>query len=309
MTAGAHCDDPAQLGRRRPPRLRHLLERCPGQVRLVGQGDAGGPRLHHHHADGVGDDIVQLPGYPVALALGGKRQAHLLLGPQPSRRRRQSPGQAALAGDEQAGRGRNDHQGKRVFDHVRDVQRNGSGGENGAHHDPVDHQGSQLSDLAAGDAPCPGRVHGQQYRQPHSEVVVLQCMSAGQPLAADCPGTGDYHGGFGSPAAPCYRRRSGQRADHARSGQAGGRGASHPQADHHGGQSPGNDAVDERWPATPGPQGRLRDLSCSAHLASVRRLTSLDVLRKNDLLVVAEATGESLLRPATAGPRRHMLIP
>jgi hypothetical protein len=166
VTAGAYADDPVQLGRCRPPRLCHLLECCPGQVRLGGQGDAGGARLHHHHADGVGDDIVQFPGYPVALALGGKRQAHLFLGPQPNRRRRQSPSQAALAGDEQAGDRRNDSEGKCVFGHARDAQRTGSGGGNGAHHDPVGHEGGQLSDLAAGDAPGPGRVHGQQYRQP-----------------------------------------------------------------------------------------------------------------------------------------------
>ena len=204
------------------------------------------------------------------------------------------------------GQGRNDSYGKCVFDHVRDAQRTGNGGENGAHHDPVDHEGSQLSDLAAGEAPRPGRVHGQQYRQPHHQVVVLQRTSAGEPLAADCAGTGDYHGGFGSPAAPCHRRRSGQRADHARGGQAGGRGAGYPQAEDHGGQSPGNNAVDERRPATPGSQGQLRDLSCSAHPASVRRLTRLDVLQKNDILVVAEATGGSLFRPATAGtPAAH----
>jgi hypothetical protein len=51
------------------------------------------------------------------------------------------------------------------------------------------------------------------------------------------------------------------------------------------------------------------DLCSSAHLASVRRLTSLGVIQKNDLLVVAEATGESLLRPTTAGPPQHTLLP
>ena len=244
VTVEAHSDDPAQLDHRRPPRLCHLLECCPGQVRLGGEGDAGGPRLHHHHADGVGDDIVQFPGYPVALALGGKRQAHLLLGTQPSRRRRQSPGQAALAGDEQAGRGRNNSQGKCVFDHARDAQRTGSGGGNDAHHNPVDHEGSQLSDLAAGDAPRPGRVHGQQYRQPRNQVGGLQRMSANEPFVADCPRTGDYHGGFRSPVAPCHRRRSGQRAYHSK------RTAPAPEepdtrGERGGRQHPGNDAVDE----------------------------------------------------------------
>ncbi len=308
-TVEAHSDDPTQLDHRRPPRLHDFLERCPGQVGLGGEGDAGGPGLHHHHAEGVRDDVVQVPGYPIALGLGDERQPHLLFPTQPSRRHRESLGQVALAADEQAGRSRNDSDGKCVFDHVRDVQRTGGTGCNDTHDDPVEDEAGQLSDLATGDTPRPGRVHRQQHRERHDQVVGVQRMGADERFVADCPATGDEHGRFRSPAAPCHRRRRGHRANHCQERQAGGRGAGHPEAEHHSGHGSGHEAVDERRPTPLGPQGGSCDLSCSAHLASVRRRTSLGVVQKKDPPVVAEATGGSLLWLTTAGARRHTLIP
>ena len=57
----------AHLRERRAARLLDVLERLPVRCERVGEPVPDRSDLEHHHADGVGDDVVQLAGDPCAL--------------------------------------------------------------------------------------------------------------------------------------------------------------------------------------------------------------------------------------------------
>ena len=99
-----HAHDAAQFGHRGPAGRRHFAECRSRHNRVVANGDPGHPRLHHHDADAVGHDVVQLAGHAVAFLRGDRSQAQLLLVPQLLVGRRQALRQTALASHQDARR-------------------------------------------------------------------------------------------------------------------------------------------------------------------------------------------------------------
>ena len=74
LLAGLRADSlqhPAQLGQRLPARRADRAQRLPGRLRAGAEHVLGGTRLDDDHAEGVGDDVVQLAPDP-GLLLGDR---------------------------------------------------------------------------------------------------------------------------------------------------------------------------------------------------------------------------------------------
>jgi hypothetical protein len=70
VVAAQHAEHAAHLGQRLPPGARDRAQRFAGPLRRAVQRVSRPVRLHHHDADVVRDDVVQLAGDPGPL--GGR---------------------------------------------------------------------------------------------------------------------------------------------------------------------------------------------------------------------------------------------
>jgi hypothetical protein len=79
LTVVHRAEEPAHLRERRPARLLDVLERVAVRRQLSGEVVPDGADLEHHHADGVGDDVVELARDPRALLGHGEAGGRLAL--------------------------------------------------------------------------------------------------------------------------------------------------------------------------------------------------------------------------------------
>ena len=80
---GEHADQPSHLGEPRAARLLHLADRRLRRQRIAVDDGPRGAGLHHHDADRVGDDVVQLAGDPGAFPRDGLACRQLAISSQP----------------------------------------------------------------------------------------------------------------------------------------------------------------------------------------------------------------------------------